>query len=50
MEILLPLMTSDEHGFLEINKDSWTEDIDWLKEQGLLEGEITADDLIANLE
>lgn len=50
MEILLPLMTSDKHGFLEINKDSWTEDIDWLKEQGLLEGEITADDLIANLE
>lgn len=50
MEILLPLMTSDEHGFLEINKNSWTEDIDWLKEQGLLEGEITADDLIANLE
>ena len=50
MEILLPLMTSDEHGFLEINKDSWTEDIDWLKEQGLLEGEIAADDLIANLE
>lgn len=50
MEILLPLMTSDEHGFLEINKDSWAEDMDWLKEQGILEGEITVDELIANLE
>lgn len=47
MEILLPLMESDEQAFLTVNERSWTDTIDWLDEQGLLENEISASDILA---
>ena len=47
MEILLPLMESDEQEFLTVNEQSWTDTIDWLNEQGLLENEISAPDILA---
>lgn len=47
MEILLPLMESDEQAFLTVNEQSWTDTIDWLDEQGLLENEIGASDILA---
>ena len=47
MEILLPLMESDEQEFLTVNEQSWTDTIDWLNEQGLLENEIRASDILA---
>ena len=47
MEILLPLMESDEQAFLTVNEQSWTDTIDWLNEQGLLENEISASDILA---
>ena len=47
MEILLPLMESDEQAFLTVNEQSWTDTIDWLDEQGLLEKEISASDILA---
>lgn len=47
MEILLPLMESDEQAFLTVNEQSWTDTIDWLDEQGLLENEISASDILA---
>ncbi len=47
MEILLPLMESDEQEFLTVNEQSWTDTIDWLNEQGLLENEISASDILA---
>ncbi|MCD8036177.1 MAG: ABC transporter substrate-binding protein [Clostridiales bacterium] len=50
MDILLPLMYSDEQDFLTIDRESWEENIAWLNEQGLLQNEITADDLLAEIE
>lgn len=47
MEILLPLMESDEQAFLTVNEQSWTDTIDWLNEQGLLENKINASDILA---
>lgn len=47
MEILLPFMESDEQEFLTVNEQSWTDTIDWLNEQGLLENEISASDILA---
>ena len=47
MEILLTLMESDEQEFLTVNEQSWTDTIDWLNEQGLLENEISASDILA---
>ena len=47
MEILLPLMESYEQEFLTVNEQSWTDTIDWLNEQGLLENEISASDILA---
>ena len=47
MEILLPLMESDEQEFLTVNEQSWTDTIDWLNEQGLLENKISASDILA---
>ncbi len=50
MDTLLPLMYSDEQNFLTINRESWEENIAWLNEQELLQNEITADDLLAEIE
>lgn len=49
MDILVPLMSSDEQGFLDVDKQSWADMISWLGEQGMLDKDITPDDLIANL-
>ena len=49
MDILLPLMYCDEQDFLTVNEQSWQDTIDWLTEQGLLQKEITVDELVANL-
>ena len=50
MDILLPLMYDEEQDFLEIDKSIWDTSIEWLAGQGLLENEITTDDLIVELE
>lgn len=47
MEILLPLMESDEQAFLDVSEQSWSDTIDWLNQQGLLENDITADEILA---
>ncbi len=47
MDILLPLMYSDTQDFLDVNEQSWTDTINWLSEQGLLNKEITAADILA---
>lgn len=49
LDILIPLMSSDNLGFLDVDEQSWTNTINWLNEQGMLENQITADDLIAKL-
>lgn len=47
MDILLPLMYSDTQDFLDVDEQSWTDTINWLNGQGLLNKEITADDILA---
>ncbi|MPM46552.1 Formylaminopyrimidine-binding protein [bioreactor metagenome] len=49
MDILIPLMSSDEQGFLDVNEQSWTNTINWLNEQGLLDSQVSAEDLMAKL-
>ena len=49
MEILLPLMYSDSQGFLEVNEDNWTNTIEWMKEKGLIENDITAQDILVDV-
>ncbi len=50
MDILMPLMYCDEQDFLTVDKQSWADMIDWLTEQGLLENEISVDEIIADIE
>ena len=47
MDILLPLMYSDEQDFLDVNEQSWADTISWLDGQGLLDNKIDADDILA---
>lgn len=47
MDILLPLMYSDTQDFLDMDEQSWADTIKWLSEQGQLNKEITADDILA---
>lgn len=50
MDILLPLMASDSHGFLEVNAESWSATAEWLKQMGLLENDIDINTLIADID
>jgi len=50
IDILVPLMSSEEYGFLDVNEQSWTDTINWLNEQGLLDKTVSTDDLIAKLD
>ncbi|MBR2742050.1 MAG: ABC transporter substrate-binding protein [Clostridia bacterium] len=49
MDILLPLMASDEHGFLEINEESWKALAEWEKEIGIIKGDVDMDTLVAKI-
>ena len=40
-------MYSDTQDFLDMDEQSWTDTINWLSEQGQLNKEITADDILA---
>lgn len=49
MDILIPLMSSEDCGFLDVNEQSWTNTINWLNEQGLIDRQIAVEDIIAEL-
>ncbi|MBQ3378766.1 MAG: ABC transporter substrate-binding protein [Clostridia bacterium] len=49
MEILLPLMSSDEHGFLDINEESWKALAEWEKEIGIISEDVDMDSLVAKI-
>lgn len=49
METLLPMMENDEAAFLSQSDECWQENIDWMKAQGLIEGDVTLDDVRVNL-
>ena len=49
MEILLPVMSGEEVAFFMQDASIWQENIDWLKDAGLLKNDITPEDLMANV-
>lgn len=49
METLLPMMETEDVKFLSQSDACWQENIDWMHEQGLIEGEVTLDDVRVNL-
>ncbi len=48
LSILLPIMESDDKPFLYQDPAVWNENIKWLKENGLIEKDVKAEDLIVN--
>lgn len=50
METLLPMMETAEVAFLTQTDTCWQENIDWMRERGLIDGEVTVDDVRVNLE
>lgn len=50
METLLPMMETAEVEFLTQTDTCWQENIDWMREQGLINGEVTVEDVRAHLE
>ena len=49
MQVLLPLMETQDAAFLTQTDECWQENIDWLRAQGLLEGDVTVEDVRVNL-
>ena len=50
MQVLLPLMETEEAAFLSQSAACWQENIDWMQSQGLLSGEVSVEDVCAELE
>ena len=50
METLLPMMETAEAAFLSQSDACWQENIDWMLSQGLIQEEVSLDDVRANLE
>lgn len=50
MSVLLPLMENSDAAFLSQTDECWQENIDWLLSQGLIDREITVDELRVNLD
>ena len=49
MEILLPLMETENAEFLSQSDECWQENIDWMRSQGLIDQDITVDEVRVNL-
>ena len=49
MQVLLPLMETQDAAFLTQTDECWQENIDWLRAQGLLEGDVAVEDVRVNL-
>ena len=49
MQVLLPLMETDDAAFLSQSDACWQENIDWMRAQGLIDGEISVDEVRVNL-
>lgn len=50
MEVLLPIMETEEAAFLSQSDACWQENIDWMMEQGLISETVALDDVRVNLE
>lgn len=49
MQALLPLMESDDYAFLSQADACWKENIDWLLSQGLIDKDVSVEDVRVNL-
>lgn len=49
MQVLLPLMETENAAFLSQSDDCWQENIDWMRAQGLIDGEVSVDEVRVNL-
>ena len=49
MEVLMPVLASSEGGFGAQEASVWQENIDWLKEEGLLKNDIAPEELMADV-
>ncbi len=45
MQVLLPLMETEDAAFLSQSDACWQENIDWMRAQGLLEGDVSVEDV-----
>ena len=50
MQVLLPMMETDEAAFLSQDSKSWKEAIDWMKESGIIKSTFNPDKVFENLE
>lgn len=50
MEVLLPMMETEDAAFLSQSDECWQENIDWMLSQGLIETEVALDDVRVILE
>ncbi|MGN0802186.1 MAG: ABC transporter substrate-binding protein [Candidatus Faecivicinus sp.] len=50
MSVLLPMMETEVAAFLSQSDTCWQENIDWMRAQGLIDGEVALDDVRVNLE
>ena len=50
MQVLLPLMETDDAAFLSQSDACWQENIDWMRDQGLIDREVSVDEVRVNLD
>ena len=50
MAVLLPLMETEDAPFLSQSDACWQENINWMRSQGLINGEVSVDDVRVNLD
>ncbi len=48
-EVLLPLMATEEVEFLTQTEETWQENINWMKEQGLISEDVAVSDVMATI-
>ena len=49
MQVLLTLMETEDAAFLSQSDTCWQENIDWMRAQGLIDGEVSVDEVRVNL-
>ena len=50
MQVLLTLMETEDAAFLSQSDACWQENIDWMRDQGLIDGEVSVDEVRVNLD
>ena len=50
MGVLIPMMETADAAFLSQSDACWQENIDWMRDQGLIDGEVSVDEVRVNLD